>query len=258
MLMKVAGIQLLKCGLVQVLILGMCISFCAGPARAIGGFLFDGQRGIKFGPCLSSMYGDTRDREDVSPNLMPSLGAFLNFPLHRRFEIQTEMLLTVKGLRQNFTEDIPGGSMTFSETGYLLYAELPILLRFPFPNDGVRRTSVYVGPYGAFNLWSHTSGDYHVEGVPTIADGSFSGSIGNVHRFDFGVVAGLDHRFTWGSKTVVLDLRYSHGLRQVFYDLEDPYDVPDGDLPYVYSYSARAKNFKNASLAVTLSLLLKP
>ncbi|MCP4686065.1 MAG: PorT family protein [bacterium] len=207
---------------------------------------------------MSSMYGEARDSVKTSPSLVPTVGAFVTFPLHERFEMQAELLFTVKGVKQEFTGDLLGGSMAFSESGYLLYAELPVLFRFPFPGKGVRRTVVYTGPYGALNMWSHTRGEYEVEGTTASSGGSFSGSIGNVNRLDFGIIAGFDHRFSWGEKALVLDLRYTYGLRQVFSDLEDRFDVPDGDIPYVYSYSDQAKGFKNASISLTLSMPLKP
>jgi len=256
--MKKAGNHLIRYSLTHLLTLGIALVVTAGPVFSGDSFFSRHPHGVRGGLNLASMYGTARDSVSTKPAIAPTVGAFIVFPIHEQLEIQTELLLTVKGVKQDFTSAFFGGTVTFSETGYLLYAELPVLAKFPFPTEGARRTSVFAGPFGAINLWSRTSGDYDITGSPTLADGSFSGNIGNVHRIDFGLIAGIDHRFNWGNKTCVLDLRYTQGLREVFSDIEDRETVPDDEIPYVYAYSDRAKQFKNATLTLSLSLMLTP
>ncbi len=256
--MKKAGNHIIKYSLTHLLALGIALLISAGPVLSGDNFLSKHTRGVRFGLNLASMYGTARDSVETAPSLAPTLGAFVVFPIHEQLEIQTELLLTVKGVKQDFTSSFFGGTVTFSETGYLLYAELPVLFKVPFPAKGAHRTSVFAGPFGAFNLWSRTSGEYDVSGSSILPDGSFGGSIGNVRRIDFGLIAGIDHRFNWGEKTCILDFRYTHGLRQVFSDIEDGEEVSEGDIPYVYAYSDRAKEFKNASLTLSLSILFTP
>jgi hypothetical protein len=159
--------------------------------------------GVRGGINLASARFDAQDgATTLDTGLTPVLGVFVTVPLTTWFELQPEALYSVKG---------PRLKMGAVESQLLLdYLEVPLLGRFS--RRGGRAIDYYFtgGASVGVRLRARSRTDFGgaVEDID-ISD--------EVERFDVGVVAGGGLEIS----AVVIDGRYTHGLRDIDKDKTD-------------------------------------
>jgi hypothetical protein len=158
--------------------------------------------GFKLGVNSSKLGG-----EDITDNDMrtaSAFGAFLIFPLSS-FDLQAELLIMNKG--SAFAE---GG---WEETLSARYLEIPVLARFEFGHHGAAlRPHASIGPAVGF-LMSCTYVE-QVGGQRTSLKCDEDGNPAN--SVDVGLVVGGGLSYALGIGRVLVDARYSHGLRNMW------------------------------------------
>jgi Outer membrane protein beta-barrel domain len=187
--------------LIRAIALGVAI-LCAGSAVAQG--ITTGVRG---GINLASATFDGQDgATTLDTGLAPVFGVFVTIPLASWFELQPEALYSVKGPRLKI------GAV---ESRLLLdYFEVPLLGRFS--RRGGRAIDYYFtgGASVGVRLRARSRTDFGgaVEDI-NISD--------EVEPFDLGVIAGGGLEIS----AVVIDGRYTHGLRDIDKDKTDDVKV---------------------------------
>lgn len=169
--------------------------------------------GIKGGVGLAKAWGDDVP-DDAKFKLGANVGAFMNYRLHEMFVIQPEVFYAMKGW-----EVEPEGLDAI--TVKMDYVDIDVLAKLTVPMEGMIKPCVFAGPYLGINI----TADQEV--------GDESQEIENAKSTDFGVVlgAGVDFEMENGI-IIILDVRYSLGLMNVFEAPED-----DGDEPNVKNNS---------------------
>ena len=121
-------------------------------------------------------------------------GAFVRTPLHSRADLQTEVLVSQKGVKQVFR---------FDDDLEVTDIEVPVLIRLKFHPADAPGAHVFAGPTFAFN----TGATYHDEGVSEdVSDLYETTDVGLTvgGGAQFGRVS-LDARYTWGLRGLVTD-----------------------------------------------------
>ncbi|WP_229216471.1 porin family protein [Dyadobacter sp. 3J3] len=139
------------------------------------------------------------------------LGASFQAGITPHFSVLTELYFVTKGgsLKEN-------NPVTFDKTKLRLNTlELPTLARVHFG-----RIYINSGPYVAYNL----SGRLKIDGSPNSSEKAKSISFQNTpdgfRRWDFGVQAGAGYIFPFKKASIVLDVRYGHGLTNISRGIE--------------------------------------
>jgi hypothetical protein len=175
--------------------------------------------GIKGGFNLTSLYVDNVSSEHAKAGF--NAGIFAKLPVTKGFSIQPELLYSVKGAKDTYSNFIQGdGEYRFN----LNYLELPVLAVI----NVAKNFNLHAGGYAAY-LVSANVKDVNSNGD---IDGATDLNADNFKRFDFGLAggAGFDiDNFTIGA-------RYNYGLTQI-----GKSGNLSGDL---------TKNSKNAGLSV--------
>ncbi|HMH21677.1 MAG TPA: porin family protein [Puia sp.] len=175
--------------------------------------------GIKGGFNLTSLYVDNVSSEHAKAGF--NAGIFAKLPVTKGLSIQPELLYSVKGAKDTYSNFIQGdGEYRFN----LNYIELPVLAVI----NVARNFNLHAGGYAAY-LVSANVKDVNSNGD---IDGASDLNADNFKRFDFGLAGGvgfdIDH--------VTLGARYNYGLTQI-----GKSGNLSGDL---------TKNSKNAGLSV--------
>ncbi len=162
-------------------------------------------------------------------------GAMGNVPLSTQLYLQAELLITSKGYREEFGDEIFDQLST-------TYLQLPVLFQYRFGRK--------VEYYGALGIYaaSWTGGQYRsriAEDTRIIQeDYQFTSSYNTEgfrdRRQEFGALAAIGLIYPLSINHLVLDVRYNYG----FTDTNDLQNEPEG-----YSPSA------NRSLAITIGIL---
>ncbi|MEO6287483.1 MAG: porin family protein [Dyadobacter sp.] len=139
------------------------------------------------------------------------LGASFQAGITPHFSVLTELYFVTKG--GWLKEDNP---VTFNKSKLRLNTfELPMLARIH-----IGRVYTNLGPYAAYNL----SGRLKTEGSTTSPESSQSLSFQNTpngfRRWDVGVQAGAGYIFPFKKASILLDVRYGHGLLNISRGIE--------------------------------------
>lgn len=163
-------------------------------------------------------------------------GAMGNVPLTTQLYLQAELLITTKGYKEKFGDEVFDQLTT-------KYLQLPVLLQYRF---GYKKIEYYgiAGVYAA--RW--TSGKYRSRVEPQTKiieeDYSFTSSYNaegfRDRRQEFGAIAGLGLIYPLSINHLILDIRYNYG----FTDINDLQAEPEG-------YTKHA----NRSIAITIGIL---
>lgn len=155
--------------------------------------------GIKAGPTYSSFKGDNADNYEY--RLGYSAGLMAQHHITEKIGIQTELLYTSKGAKNEFT----AGNQQIEETFRLNYVDVPVLLH-------IYTGSVFfdLGPQMSFitksrQLREAANGDTESVVKTEITDLPYA--------IDFNYVAGVGYRFSNG---LGAELRYTGGLKNIF------------------------------------------
>lgn len=156
------------------------------------------------------------------------VGAVVEFRLARMFSIQPELLVALKGLRQEGDVEIVRKSDGQRAVAYeiqrqdLTYLELPVnfVLKVPVGRGGL---NIAAGPYVAYGVSGNLEAHFYQNGVKVDSeiDSSslkaklFTGS-GRIYRpWDFGLNAMVGWEFGIG---LFVDLGYSHSMTTIAAD----------------------------------------
>ena len=171
--------------------------------------------GAKAGPTFATLRFDPDDEElPHRRRIGADGGGFVVLPLGSRAGLQLEGLFTSRGAKATDPED-----EEITSTILLQYFELPALLRVNGPRIGGGSLHVFGGPYLAMRLSAKREASVFVSGQTTGVREDMSEEI---ERFDVGVTigAGLDV-----GRRVVIDGRYSQGLKKVNSDTADGFGI---------------------------------
>ncbi len=141
-----------------------------------------------------------------------AMGGLLRWSFADRLALQSELLLTRKGVEWTRTEVLLG------DLNYLMrldYIEIPVLVRYAFADSGKFIPSIMVGPTVGFNVLAKVEAD-----KGELVDGL---DVDNAASVDFGlaVEGAVDIQMT--KYTLVLGLRYGMGLTNPFEDATTPW-----------------------------------
>jgi hypothetical protein len=123
-------------------------------------------------------------------------GAFVRLPLASRADLQTEFLVSQKGVRQLFR---------FDDEVAMTDIEVPVLARLKLHRADASGAHLFAGPTLAFT----TAATYHDEGVSVNAKDDLDGTTDVGLTVGGGVQFGrvsLDARYTWGLTSLLTDL----------------------------------------------------
>jgi len=170
--------------------------------------------GLQGGVNSSSFRGDTGvltsgiESASLQRRTSFQLGVAFMADLSDRFSLQTEALYIQKGAVVNGS--LFGGLVTqvpVTATYRFAYVQVPLLLKFRFPNDSPITPFVQAGPSAALRT---------AAGVESSVSGT--GQIrrfDSVGRFDLGGAFGGGIRYSLAESALLLDLRYTPGLLDI-------------------------------------------
>ncbi len=131
-------------------------------------------------------------------------GVFVTLGRFGRFEVQPgiEFVRKAPELR------IGDGIATIASKVILDYIELPLLLRVNVLRGSRLTPVVFLGGFGAYRT--------RARGRTGIGDASFEEDLNDiVASWDAGIIAGAGMQIRTGAVTWMVDLRYSHGLKDI-------------------------------------------
>jgi hypothetical protein len=139
------------------------------------------------------------------------LGASFQAGITPHFSMLTELYFVTKGgwLKEN-------NPATFEKTKLRLNTlELPMLARLH-----MGRVYINAGPYAAYNLSGRLKTKDSVTSAENVESLSFQNTPDGFKRWDVGVQAGAGYIFPFKKASIVLDVRYGHGLSNLSHGIE--------------------------------------
>ncbi|MFP4416761.1 MAG: porin family protein [Chitinispirillaceae bacterium] len=184
--------------------------------------------GAKGGVGLSMFYGAEEDAVYDDQIVKPGFigGAFYEMALMEYFSIQPEVLFVMKGSRAEEEQE----GITVDITNSLNYLEIPILLIGKLPLGAIT-PQVFAGPAVAFRVGTGGSIELEGEGADAIreffpTDDEIGESLDEqTNTIDFGIAMGAGVAIDFSPGEIILDVRYTLGLMDVYNEDE----VPEGE-----------------------------
>lgn len=121
------------------------------------------------------------------------------------------MYYSQKGIKASGTID----GITISGKDVLGYIEIPVLLKFKIPTQGNFSPSLFADPYAAFLMSAKEK--VEIDGMSEEEDIK-----DNFNTADYGLCFGGSLDFDIGYSQLIIDIRYSLGLKKVPLDVEEP------------------------------------
>lgn len=146
---------------------------------------------------------------DQKPNLGPYLGVYYAFAFAKRFSIQPELSFTQKGV--NFSQ------AEYQNIKYKVkinYLELPLSVTCNYLIKEKFIGALYAGGFGSIRLNA-------VKKIETPYTELSKTSLDNAKSFEGGVHMGLNFKYAVSDQLLFLDIKYCHGLSDVFYANDD-------------------------------------
>lgn len=170
--------------------------------------------GLKAGLNIANMGGD--DMEDTDSRLAPVFGAFVNFSLSEKVSFQPELLYSMKGAKDSYTDSYEGVDVDIDETARLDYLDIPLMFKF----DVGGGFNLQAGPQLGLLLSAEIEqeGSSSVEGMNISASETIDVK-DDLKGMDLGLNIGAGYDFG----ALGVDLRYNLGLSNIA-------DYEDGDL----------------------------
>jgi hypothetical protein len=154
--------------------------------------------GIKGGLNLTNLYVDNVSSEHMKAGF--NAGVFAKLPVTRGFSIQPEILYSVKGAKDTYSNFVQGDGEYRFNLGYI---EMPLLAVVNLaPNF-----NLHAGGYAAY-LVSANVKDVNSNGT---IEGAQDLNADNFRRWDFGLVGGLG----FDIQNFTLGARYNYGLSNI-------------------------------------------
>ena len=154
--------------------------------------------GIKGGLSLTNLYVDNVSSEHMKAGF--NAGVFAKLPVTRGFSIQPEILYSVKGAKDTYSNFVQGDGEYRFNLGYI---EMPLLAVVNLaPNF-----NLHAGGYAAY-LVSANVKDVNSNGT---IEGAQDLNADNFRRWDFGLVGGLG----FDIQNFTLGARYNYGLSNI-------------------------------------------
>ena len=171
------------------------------------------------GATLSNYYfGQSNVVQDMAQGY--TFGVAARYVEEKYFGLQTELLLTRRGLKDHFEkEDLPEGSYQRDFT----YVEVPILAHIYFGLGKRNEISVDLGPKFGYLIGDKTSSHLEGEAWENIKNYTYHGykhhDIDPKYKFDYGLQGGLGYEFKLNNgMSVQLQGRFFYGLSNIFPD----------------------------------------
>ena len=188
----------------MVLLLGTgLVAGSASHAGALAG------KGVRAGLTAANLRGDFADQMDRRVGFAG--GGFLRINVPGGLGLQTELLYTMKGATTHVDWTDQAGNVVTATTTYQVdYLEIPVLLRATLGGAGPVEPSLslLLGPSLGVKLRSRLTYD---------GPGPFmSGELNQVKDTDVGLVGGMALEFGHPPARMLLDGRYTLGLRNIY------------------------------------------
>jgi hypothetical protein len=212
--------------------------------------------GYKLGFNFSNVSGMGINHIEQQPANGLIFGVFKLFPIHHSLQIQPEILLTQKGFNRNYDLLAPDGTIHFNEKVRLTYAEMPILVRLPFPTRYAVKPAIFIGPAISLAIKGSVDGEYDASESSLFDGGSYSGNISNKRILDFGIVLGGDVRYPIGSVIMIADVRYTFGFGRMFDDFNDRILPTGSEIPITDYHSGEGGTLRNNAVSISLGLIM--
>lgn len=161
------------------------------------------------------------------------LGAFYHFTLSRHVGILGELSYVRRGMSGDTR-------FLFDDIEYRIaldYLEFPVPVTVTLPISSSLDAIMMAGPYGAILL--QASRQSRIDGVTERVD------LPNAQSFDYGIVLGIAPALTVSGRTLMLDLRYYHGLASIMDPLESSVPI-----------SSESGSIKSQSFSMLLGITL--
>jgi len=163
--------------------------------------------GVKGGINYATLSGD--DVVDASYKLGFAAGAVAAFDVMDMLVIQGEVLYSMKGAE--YEGDISTD---------LTYIEIPVLIKYTIPMEGMIAPNLFIGPSLGI-LLSAESNDVDIKDATKTTD--------------FGIVFGAGADFDLGTGKVTVDARYNYGFSSID-DTAAELDVKNGGISVMVGY----------------------
>ncbi|MCD6250117.1 MAG: PorT family protein [candidate division Zixibacteria bacterium] len=205
--------------------------------------------GLKGGINSATVTGDDAEGYESRSGIVG--GVFTRLSLGGPIGIQAELLLASKGAKVTFIDEAT--SLPVDKTLKADYFEVPVLLRYSFKGQGPAGLNLYGGPVFAFGRLSKTEISTLVLGLDV------GGDLDNYNEksTDLGLALGIGVDLSLARSVVVLEVRYTVGLQDMWEDVVVA-DLP-GDLNSLTLYAdettGKAFKMKNSALSFTVGFM---
>jgi hypothetical protein len=209
----------------RVVVLVLLLIFAMAVAVQAGGGIVT--KGIKAGVNVAGVTGDDVDDSYESRTAFVG-GVFLTYALTPALAVQPEILYSMKGYKWD-------DDMGCCGTGKLTYLEIPVLLKYMIPMDGVVQPNLFAGVAPAFLLSAEVEQD-HEETMFQMLGASETVDIkDDTKSVDFGLVFGGGVDLALGEGLLMFDVRYTMGLTSID-DTDDDWDVKNKAITLMVGY----------------------
>ena len=176
-----------------VVLIIVCFSICA-----------EAQIGIQLGMNINHIkYSHLNDLSFQKP-ITFQMGAFFTWKLSRIFSFQPELYYSRSGAKRSIS--FQDNTIIVSEE--FSYIRLPLLVKYMLLSKGNWSLSPLCGLYGAYNLTADQKVSY--------GDDEYTDSIREaISPIDLGFISGLEIGYKIGKGILLLDLRFSLGLKNI-------------------------------------------
>ncbi|MCK5058169.1 MAG: PorT family protein [Candidatus Aminicenantes bacterium] len=145
------------------------------------------------------------------------IGAFFTFKVSKNISIQPEIYYVKKGTKASQSESTQWYSYNMESIWKLHYIEIPVLLKINIPTKGKFKPGFLIGPYVAHNIkakmWAKTTHEFQGE---KFVDEGEEDILYIMESLDYGLIIGSGMDIKIGSGKLVFDIRYCHGLANIF------------------------------------------
>jgi len=208
----------------RVVVLLMLLIFALAVGAQAGGGIV--AKGIKAGVNIAGHTGDDTDDNHESRTAFVG-GGFLTYALTPALAIQPELLYSMKGYK--WEEE------GWKETGKFDYLEIPVLLKYMIPMDGVVQPNLFAGVAPAFLLSAEVEVDYDETMLAMLHATETVDVKDEAKSIDFGLVFGGGVDLALGEGSLMFDVRYTMGLTSID-DTDDDWDIKNKAITLMVGY----------------------
>lgn len=165
------------------------------------------QFGVRAGINIANVSGDM---EDTDSRMAPFFGVFANFALSEKITFQPELLYSMKGAKDSYTENYEGVNVNIDEVWKLDYLDIPLMFKY---NAG-GGLNLMAGPQIGLLLSAKVEIEGSAQGISMTEEVDIKD---DMKGLDFGLGFGLGYDFDFG---LGIDARYILGLANVSDDSE--------------------------------------